>query len=415
MPTQPDTFHFSQHHPHHQNNAQFFHVTMDGVGDSSGGGSAGARIHTGGAAFAAPAFQLPGTMSEGQFLRRTGPLHQQQHPQPQFNAGQQQQPQQGLPLNQYKYTKVVNDRSEIVPEFFIGANRAPLLSQPIRYDGIPMSSLVYATTGSPMARATANPISSFLMAQQQQQHQPHSHLEKTHIPPHHHRFTELSAASTGQNPLVRIRSEIGSPNGGMLDTVKYLEIPSGPTAVTHHNVHIMDTAADGSRIAPVMVSAAPPPTWTQTRNLPKREQKHPYFLLPRDSSFNHLSRFIGQSTRAALKTSATSGSSTAREIRANNNLPEKEKMDEPTTAHLQSSIQVRPNNKGIMTIPTYLFLSVQINLHCVVYRSCFILQFMGTCMFKRLSGLPSINPVLLFFFQLYVVCLSLPYSYYYSF
>ncbi|ODN04130.1 hypothetical protein Ocin01_02545, partial [Orchesella cincta] len=224
------------------------------------------------------------------------------------------------PLNQFKFSKV-GDRSELMyesrPEYFVGPNRAPLLSHPIRYEGIPMHSIMYASTASPIARVN-NPISYI-----------------THGEKNPGEFSEFpsGAGVPGQNQFQlrfqdsRLRSQGEMGNS---DNMKYLELPSA------QHMHIMHTDG-GSRIAPSSGGAPPLPAWAQTRNLPKREQKHPYFSEP-------TAHFNKERIRTNLK-------NLGRDVRANDNLYEMGKMDERNNSPLQSSAQVRGNNKGIRTIP----------------------------------------------------------------
>lgn len=128
-----------------------------------------------------------------------------------------------------------------------------------------------------------------------------------------------------------------------LEDVKYLEVP------TTHNIHMIhhnsgadaSGTASGSRVGPgAGISIAvgpvhsPQPTWTHSRNLPKREQKHPFF--------QHLHKQL------EMRASGSGGG--VRNLRANNDLYEMRKMNEPTSGSLQSSTQVCQNNKGINKI-----------------------------------------------------------------
>lgn len=333
MPAQPDGFHFSPH------NTAFFQVTMDGSAAGAGGmgsdGITGNRIQSG--AFPQTTFQLAaGPLPEGHLMRRTGPqspiIHHHHHHQQQQQASPSQ-----ASLNSIKFSKV-GDRSEIVhPDFFVGANRAPFVSQAMRYEGIPIPSILYQTTGSPVpgrVNNNNNPI-SFLATQQGDKP--------------HHQFPEL--ATGGQNALLRfpgsrLRADIVSPTivGASTDNLKYVEVPAA------HNIHVLQHAHHGSDGGTRLVAS-----WTQARNLPKREQRHPF--LPEQPYSVHLGK--GR-MRATLRSGVLHG------IRANDNLHEARKMDVPKNSPQQSSAQVRRNNKGIKTIPLF-----QISLPTLLHTHSF--------------------------------------------
>ncbi|CAL8071837.1 unnamed protein product [Orchesella dallaii] len=292
MSGQPDTFQF----PH---NSPFFQLAaMDG-----GNGATGNRIQNP-AAFAPSTYQMS-PLSDGHLMRRAGPPPPPSAPQA-LTSG---------PLNQFKFSKV-GDRSELMyesrPEYFVGTNRAPLLSHPIRYDGIPMHSIMYASTASPISRVN-NPI-SFI----------------THGEKNPGEFAEFpsGAGVPGQNAIQvrfqdsRLRSQAEIAGMGNSDNMKYLELPSAP-----HNMHIMHPDGSASRIAPSGGAGAPPqvPAWAQSRNLPKREQRHPFFSEP-------TVHFNRDRIRTSLK-------SHGRDVRANDNLYEIGKMDERNNSPLQFSTQ----------------------------------------------------------------------------